>query len=109
MFVLSGNFVLYANIHFSLFLFLALAYHRYMASAMKAARIMSISVLCFMGAIHISLKKSILPNISTGVQNTITVAMAMRMLAPQVGMRSCFAKMKNDPMRQPSPTSSVTG
>ena len=54
----------------------------------KTARIVIISVGCPNGSTHISLKKSIRPNISTGVQNTITVAIAMRMFAPQEASRN---------------------
>lgn len=34
------------------------------------------------------------PSTSTGTQNTTTVAMAMRMLAPHAESLSCFLKMK---------------
>ena len=45
----------------------------------------NISIIChayFSGSTQNSLKKFMRPSISTGVQNTITVAIDIRMLAP---------------------------
>ena len=75
----------------------------------KTARIVIISVGCPNGSTHISLKKSIRPNISTGVQNTITVAIAMRMFAPQEASRNCRRNMNTEPTRQPIHIDIVTG
>ena len=73
----------------------------------KTARIVIISVGCPNGSTHISLKKSIRPNISTGVENTM--AIAMRMFAPQEASRNCRRNMNTEPTRQPIPINIVTG
>ena len=75
----------------------------------KTARIVIISVGCPNGSTQISLKKSIRPYISTGVQKTITVAIAMRMFAHQEASRNCRRNMNTEPTRQPIPINIVTG
>ena len=64
---------------------------------MNATRIQTISVLCPSGSTQISLSRFIRPRISTGAQNTITVAIAMRLFAPHEAKRNCLAKIKNEP------------
>ena len=76
---------------------------------MKTARIAIICNLYFSGSTQNSLKKLMRPRISTGVQNTMTVAIAIRMFAPHEAMRSCLRNMNTDATRQPRPTKNVTG
>lgn len=47
---------------------------------------LNISARCSIGATHISLRNLLRAMTSTNVQKTMTVAMAMRMLAPHDGM-----------------------
>lgn len=61
------------------------------------------------GSTQNSLKKSIRPNISTGVQNTMTVAMAMRMFAPHEPILNCLRNIRTEPAKHIRPTMKVTG
>ena len=76
---------------------------------MNAAKMMTICMVYFSGSIQNSWKKSSLPSTSTGTQKTMTVAIAMRMLAPHEGKRSCLRNMKRLPIKHPAATIEVTG
>ena len=72
-------------------------------------RMTSICHTCFSGSTQNSWKKFILPNISTGVQKMMTVAIAIRIFAPHAAMCNWWRNMKIDPTRHPTPTRNVTG
>ena len=70
---------------------------------MKAMRIQTMRNVYFSGSTQNSWKKFIRPRISTGVQKIITVAIAIRMFAPQDARKSWRLNMNNDPTRQMTP------
>ena len=76
---------------------------------MNTIRMAPICMAYFSGSTQNSRKKLMRPSISTGVQKMMTVAMAMRMLAPHAAIVSCFFSMNTEPTKQPSPTRKVTG
>lgn len=61
------------------------------------------------GVAHIFPMMPVRLKTSTAIQNTITVAVAIRMLAPQACSRSCFLKMKGAPIKAPTATANVRG
>lgn len=81
----------------------------YTSNIRNATSMQVICVAYSCGSTQNSWKKSRRPSTSTGTQNTTTVAIAMRMLAPHDDRRSCFLNMNMLPSRQPAATMLVTG
>lgn len=76
---------------------------------MKAMRIQTMRNVYFSGSTQNSWKKLMRPRISTGVQNTITVAIDIRMFAPHDAKYNCRLNINSEPMKQPMPIRKVTG